>query len=45
MSKWDVLVILFYIGVAVGCIFLGKWVFELIMDSDMPDWLKYMLLK
>ena len=45
MNKWEVLVILFYIGVAVGCIFLGKWFFELIINSDMPDWLKYMLLK
>lgn len=45
MSKREALVILCYIGVAVGCIFLGKWVFELIMASDMPDWLKYMLLK
>ena len=45
MSKWEFLVILFYIGVAAGCIFLGKWVFEIIINSDMPDWLKYMLLK
>ena len=45
MSKYEILVILFYLGVAVGCVFLGKWLFEVIMASDMPDWLKYMLLK
>lgn len=45
MNKWDVLVFLFIIGITVGCIFLGKWFFELIINSDMPDWLKYMLLK
>jgi hypothetical protein len=45
MNRYEFLVILFFIGFAVGCIFLGKWVFETIMSSDMPDWLKYMLLK
>lgn len=45
MSKYEVLVILFYLGIIVGCIFLGKWFFELIISSDMPDWLKYMLLR
>lgn len=45
MNRYDVLVIIFYLVVIVGCIFLGKWLFETIMASDMPDWLKYMLLK
>ena len=45
MSRYDILVILFYLLVTVGIIFLGKWLFEVIMASDMPDWLKYMLLK
>jgi hypothetical protein len=45
MRKWEFLVILFYLGLVVGIIFLGKWFFELIMSSDMPDWLKYMILK
>lgn len=45
MNKYEVLVILFYLVVAVGCIALGAWLFEVIVDSDMPDWLKYMLLK
>ena len=37
-----ILFILVYI--AVGCIFLSsEWLFEVIIDSDMPDWLKYML--
>lgn len=45
MSKFDILMIFVYLGTFVGCIFLGKWFFELIMSSDMPDWLKYMFLK
>ena len=45
MSKWDVLVILLYIGIIVGCIFLSKWFFEVVMGSNMPDWVKYMILK
>ena len=45
MNRYDVLVIIFYLVVIVGCIFLGKWFFEIIMAYDMPDWLKYMLLK
>jgi hypothetical protein len=45
MNKWELLVFLFYIGVAVGCIALGTWLFNVIMASDMPDWLKYILLK
>lgn len=45
MSKYEVLVLLFYLVVAVGCIALGAWLFNVIMASDMPDWLKYMLLK
>ena len=45
MSKYEILVILFYLGVTVGIIFLGKWFYELIINSDMPDWLKYMFLK
>ena len=45
MNKYDVLVILFYLVIIVGCIALGAWIFNLIMASDMPDWLKYMMLK
>jgi hypothetical protein len=45
MSKYEVLVILFYLVVIVGCIALGAWFFNAIMASDMPDWLKYMMLK
>jgi hypothetical protein len=45
MNKWELLVVLFYIGVAVGCIALGAWLFNVVMASDMPDWLKYILLK
>lgn len=45
MSKYEVLVILFYLAVTVGCIALGAWFFNIIMASDKPDRLKYMLLK
>lgn len=45
MNRYDFLVILFYLAVIVGCIALGAWLFNLIIDSDLPDWLKYMLLK
>lgn len=45
MSKYEVLVILFYLVIMVGCIALGAWLFNVIMASDMPNWLKYMLLK
>lgn len=27
------------------CLFLSKTIFEAIINSDMPDWLKYVLLK
>jgi hypothetical protein len=45
MNKYEILVILFYLVVAVGCIALGAWLFTVIMASDMPDWLKYLLLR
>ena len=27
------------------CFALGAWMFKAVMASDMPDWLKYILLK
>ena len=27
------------------CLFISKWLFEVIYNSDMPTWLKYILLK
>ena len=45
MNKYEVFVILFYLSVIVGIIALSAWLFNIIMASDMPDWLKYMLLK
>lgn len=45
MNKYDWLVILIYLLIAIGCIALSAWLFNVIMASDMPDWLKYMLLK
>jgi hypothetical protein len=41
----EIVVILFYIGIAVGCLALGAWLFNVIMSSDLPDWAKYLLLK
>ncbi len=26
-------------------IFLSKWIFETVMGSNLPNWLKYMLLR
>lgn len=31
--------------VVVLSIFLSKWIFESVMGSDLPNWLKYMLLR
>ena len=45
MSKYDVLVILSILIVLAGGIFFSKWFFEVVIESDMPDWVKYMLLK
>ena len=45
MNKFEILLILFYICVIVGCLALSAWLFEVIMASDMPDWLKYLFLK
>ena len=45
MNKYEVLVILFYLLGIVGSIALSAWLFNVIIASDMPDWLKYILLK
>lgn len=49
MKKSDVLLHLFCLaviaGAVIGCIAFGAWLFNLIIDSDLPGWLKYMLLK
>lgn len=49
MNKWDFIFILMglliVLVVAVGCMALSAWIFNAVMASDMPDWLKYVLLK
>ena len=45
MSKYEFVAFLIYIGIAIGCIALSIWLFNIIMASDMPDWLKYLLLR
>lgn len=37
--------LLVVVAVAIGCIALSAWIFNAVMASDMPDWLKYILLK
>lgn len=37
--------ILVCIIVVVLSIFLSKWIFEAVMGSNLPNWLKYMLLR
>jgi hypothetical protein len=37
--------LLIVLAVAVGSIALSAWIFNAVMASDMPDWLKYILLK
>lgn len=43
--KKDILQILFYLLVIVFAIFISKTIFEAIYYSDMPTWLKYILLQ
>ena len=45
MDKYDWLAILIYLVICVGCIAFSAWLFNVIMASNMPDWLKYILLK
>lgn len=45
MEKQDWITLLFYIVLIVSCFIIGKWIFESIYYSDLPVWLKYMLLK
>ena len=37
---WVVMIITFIL-----CLMISKWLFEAIYNSDMPTWLKYILLK
>ena len=33
------------VATLIGCIALSAWIFNAVMASDMPDWLKYIVLK
>ena len=45
VRKYDILVILLYLVAIVLCVALGAWFFKFVIDSDLPDWLKYIILK
>lgn len=45
MKNSDSGFIVVYIIFGVLAILLSKWMFESIMGSDLPNWLKYMLLR
>ena len=45
MQKVDLLVFLICVGIIAGSIFFSKWVFESVMASDWPDWIKYVILR
>ena len=40
-------IIIFVVAIitVVLCLLISKWLFEVIYNSDMPTWLKYILLK
>lgn len=38
--KWFILCLL----IVVGCVVLDKWLFESVMATDWPGWVKYILL-
>lgn len=40
---WIVMIITFFFFFL--CLMISKWLFEAIYNSDMPTWLKYILLK
>jgi len=44
--KWtELLGILIWIGIIAGSIFFTKWIFESVMATDWPDWVKYVILR
>lgn len=36
---------LFFIAALIISVLFGRWFFETVMESNLPDWLKYLLLK
>ena len=45
MNKYKILAILIYCFILVVCIAVSAWIFNVVMSSDMSEWLKYILLK
>lgn len=43
--KDKIIMIVIFVALVVFAILINKWYFSAILDSDMPDWLKYILLK
>lgn len=41
----EILIILFYVLFVGGCIALSAWIIHVIVDSDLPLWLKVLLLR
>ena len=44
MKKTILYIIAILIGIVIGVI-IKKWIFELVIGTDMPNWLKYVLLR
>ena len=45
MKKDEILMLVILVLFTVLCVWIGKAIFEAVYYSDMPTWLKYMLLK
>lgn len=43
--KDKIIMIVIFIALVVFALLINKWYFGAIVGSDMPDWLKYILLK
>ena len=44
-DRTGILIFLVMVAVLAIALFLDKWTFEAVYNSDMPDWLKYVLLR
>lgn len=46
MKRWfDFVYLLAVVATVVCCFLIAKWLFTAVMGSDMPDWLKYVILR
>ena len=43
--KGNWLIVIMIVATTVAMIWFGKVVFEAVVSSDLPDWLKYMILR